>query len=68
MSMVAMALYNPSIPAGDPETARTFLPCNASRMTIIKVRRTLSEIEIATHGILKSKTTWGISIKRPVTM
>ena len=57
MSIVATALYNPPSPAGDPEATRTILTCKASRMTIMRVRRTLSETEIATHGMLRSKTT-----------
>ena len=31
MSMVAMVLYNPPNPAGDPVAARTFLACRVSR-------------------------------------
>ena len=45
ISMVAMALYDPLIPAGDPVAARMFLPYRTSRTTIIRVRRTLSESE-----------------------
>ena len=51
MSMVAMVLYNPLIPAGRPVTVRTFLPHRTSRMTIMRVRRTLSESEIDIHTI-----------------
>ena len=46
MSMVAIVLYNPLIPAEDPVAMRTFLPCRMSRMTIMRVRRMLSEREI----------------------
>ena len=45
-----MALYNPLIPTGAPMAERMFLLCRASRMTIIRVRRTLSEIEIEKYG------------------
>ena len=50
MSMVAMVLYNPAIPARDPVVARMFLPCSTSRVTIMRVRRTLSETEIERCG------------------
>ena len=50
MSMVAMVLYNPLIPAEDPVAARTFLPCRTSRMTIMRVRRTLSEPDNERYG------------------
>jgi len=53
MSMVEIALYNPLIPTWDPVAARMFLPCRTSRMTIIRVRRTLSETEIERYGIPK---------------
>jgi len=46
MSMVEIVLYNPPIPARDPVAVRIFLACRTSRMTIIEVRRTLSETEI----------------------
>jgi len=51
MSMVAMVLYNPPIPAQDPVAARTDLPCRTSRRTIIRVRKTLSETGIEKYGI-----------------
>ena len=51
MSMVAIVLYNPLIPAGDPVAARTLLPCRMSRPTIMRVRITLSESEIEMYGI-----------------
>jgi len=53
MSMVEIVLYNPLIPIRDPVTVRMFLPCRMSRMTIIRVRRTLSETEIEMYGIPK---------------
>jgi len=45
MSMVAIDLYNPLIPAGDAVAARTFQLYRMSRTTTMKVRRTLSESE-----------------------
>jgi len=51
INMVETVLYNPVIPAADPVAARMFLPCRASRMTIIKVRRILSETEIERYGM-----------------
>ena len=44
-SMVTIVLYNPQIPVF-PRTARVSLACRMSRMTIMRVRRTLSETEI----------------------
>ena len=52
MSMVAMDLYNPPIPAGDPVAAQIFPPRMTSRTTIIRVRRTLSESEIERYARL----------------
>ena len=49
-SIVIMALYNPPIPPGVPRTARTALQCKTSRMTIMRVRRMLSETEIEKYG------------------
>jgi len=46
MNMVEIVLYNLLIPARVPVAVRTFLACRMSRMTIIRVRRTLSETEI----------------------
>jgi len=46
MNMVTTALYNPVSPEGAPIAVRTFLLCRASRITIMSVRRTLSESEI----------------------
>jgi len=54
-SMMDTVLHNPLIPTADPVTARICLPCRISRMTIIRVRRTLSETEIERYGIPK----WG---------
>jgi len=50
-------LYNPPSPLSDPMAAPTFLLCRMSRMAIMRVRRTLSEIEIERYGIAKSKET-----------
>ena len=44
-SMVTTALYNPQIPV-IPRAVRVFLVCTVSRMTIMRVRRMLSESEI----------------------
>ena len=52
MSVVAMDLYNPLLPSGDPMAARAFLPRRTSRTTIITVRRMLSESVIENHGRL----------------
>ena len=49
MSMVTMAAHNPPIPA-IPMAVRVFLACRMSRMTIMKVRRILSAIEIEKYG------------------
>ena len=54
MSIVAMALYNPLIPAEEPVATRTLLPCSKSRVIIIRVRRTLSEVESDVCGRPKS--------------
>ena len=45
-SMVIIVLYNPLIPLGTPKVAQTSLQCKTSRMTIMRVRMTLSETEI----------------------
>jgi len=57
MSMVAMVLYSPLIPTGDPVAARTFLPCRTSRTTIMRVRRMLSDNEIEMYGRVERDTT-----------
>ena len=49
-SVVAMDLYKPLLPAGDPMAARTFLRHRTSRTTIMAVRRMLSESVIKYHG------------------
>ena len=49
-SVVAMDLYKPLLPAGDPVAARTFLPYRTSRTMIMAVRRMLSESVIEYHG------------------
>ena len=48
--MVTMALYSPATPAGAPMAVRMFLLCRTRRVTIIRVRRTLSETEIEKYG------------------
>ena len=53
MSMVAMVLYNLLILGGDPIIAQIFLSCRTSRMTIIRVRRMLSETEVERLGRVK---------------
>ena len=53
MNMVTMASHNPQIPV-IPMAMRTLLVCRTSRMTIIRVRKMLSEIEIDRYGISKS--------------
>ena len=50
MNMVEIVLYNLLVPVRDPVAVRTFLPCRMSRMTIIRVRRTLSETEIERYA------------------
>ena len=57
MSMVAIVLYNPLIPTGDPVAARTSLPWRTSRTTIMRVRRMLSESEIEMYGRVDRDTT-----------
>ena len=47
------ALYRPPIPARAVAGVRVLLLCRISRMMIMRVRRTLSEIEIEKYGILK---------------
>ena len=49
-SIVIMTLYNSPIPPGLPMAARMFLQCRRSRMTIMRVRRTLSETEVEKYG------------------
>jgi len=55
--MVTVVLYHPPTPSWDPMALRTFLLCRTSRPTIIRVRRTLSEIEIERYGTAKLKVT-----------
>ena len=50
MSIVMMVLYNPLVPA---RPTRVFLLCMMSRITIMRVRRTLREIETEKYGTLK---------------
>ena len=54
ISMAAIALYNPPIPAVDSVATGNLLPCKISRTTIMSVRRMLSETEIEKYGRLKS--------------
>jgi len=51
MNMVEIILYNLLIPARDPVAVWEFLAYRMSRMTIIRVRRTLSETEIERYAI-----------------
>ena len=51
MNMVLTALHNPPLPVS-PIAVRKFLACRVSRMTVIRVRRTLSESEIERYGML----------------
>ena len=53
MSMVATVLYNLLVPVEYPKAARMFLSCRTSRMTIMRVRRTLSETETERYGRVK---------------
>ena len=50
MNMVAMALHNLPLPI-PPMAVRTPLACRISRMTIMRVRRTLSESETEKYGM-----------------
>jgi len=50
MSMVTTALYSPVNPEGAPIAVRILLLCRTSRITIMSVRRTLSESEIKKYG------------------
>ena len=74
MNIVATALYNPLSPAGDPVALRTLsLPCNTIRVTIVRVRRKLSETEIRVYAIVsrtiqKTCSPWSeMSSMMPVT-
>ena len=58
MSMVTMALYNSPAPAATPIALRMFLLCRTSRVTIMVVRRRLSEEETAKYGAPK----WTIAL------
>ena len=51
MNMVTMALHNPPLP-DSPMAVRTFLVCRMSRMTIVRVRMTLSDSEIEMYGMV----------------
>ena len=55
ITMVAILLYNPPSPVGDPVAALTFLPRRMSPTAIIMVRRTLSESEIENHARLHGR-------------
>jgi len=52
-SMVMMAFYSPPVPTRPLAGVRESLLCRASRMMIMRVRRTLSEIETEKYGMLK---------------
>ena len=57
-NIVTMALHDPPIPA-PPMAVQTFLVCRTSRMTIIRVRRMLSESEIEKYGtVAQSLLSW----------
>ena len=62
MNMVAMILYNLLVSDGDPVAVRSVLPCRTSRVTIIRVRRMLSETEI--DRCRRAKST-GIPTREP---
>ena len=53
ISMAATALYNLLASVGAPKAFRMFLPWRMSRMTIMNVRRTLSEKPIENNGAKK---------------
>jgi len=52
MSMVMMVLYSPPVPARAVAGVRVPLLCRTSRVMIMRVRRTLREIETEKYGIL----------------
>lgn len=70
MSMATTVLYNLLISVGDPMVAWIFLSCRTSRMTIMRVRRTLSETEIERCGrmslTLPHPQEWEATIKIPI--
>jgi len=70
MSMVTMVLHNLLVPVGDPMAARTALSCRMSRMTIMRVRRTLSDTEIERCGRMNLRSPhpqeWEASIAIPI--
>ena len=69
MSMVTTVLHNPPIPA-IPKALRVFLVCKMSRMTIMRVRRTLSESETEKYArpgqlLLDRSAVWKVN-KMPI--
>ena len=53
ISIVATAIYNLLASVGTPKAFRIFLPWRMSRVTIMTVRRTLSEKPIENNGVRK---------------
>ena len=53
ISMAVTALYNLLASVGAPNAFRIFLPWRVSRITIMSVRRTLSEKAIENNGVRK---------------
>ena len=53
ISIAATAVYNLLASVGAPNAFRIFLPWRMSRITIMSVRRTLSEKEIENNGVRK---------------
>ena len=51
MSMVTTALYTPPAPPRAPRAFRMFRLCMMSRVTIMRVRMMLREIEIEKYGM-----------------
>ena len=49
--MVMTESYNPCALVESPKAFRTFLRCEMSRVTIMRVRRTLSATEIEKYGM-----------------
>ena len=51
--MVTMAVYNPPAPPEAPIAFRMFLLCRMRRVTIMRLRRILSEREIEKYEVPK---------------
>ena len=56
MRIVTMDVHNLLIPVGPPVAVRMLLLCRTRRMTIMRVRRTLSETETERCRKLKRET------------